>query len=423
MKLSRKFLAFFAAITLVLAGAAGGIGAMIGSTSASAEEGETTTVVVTSPFTKAIAEVRGSVVGVNNYQSVRGYGYGYGNRWGGSSQLTLYATGSGVVIAKGYVLTNHHVIEDAQQLKISIIPDGASTAVEYDATLVTSDEDLDIAIIYCPTLNVEPVKLGDSDTLQVGDWAICIGNPLSDSFYGTVTAGIVSGLNRSISSTSYDRYGRRETITNTMIQVDAAINSGNSGGGMFSVTGELMGIPTIKYSSRGYSTMDIDGIAMCIPINVAKPMIEEVLSGVVETPSVGSTPDKETAPEAQQNTDLTGKPRLGVTIAGLNPYSTDVVMGVIPNGVYVRSVEDGSPAAAAGMKAGDIIVEANGTVVTTVSQLQSIIREHGEGDVISLKVYRAEGMAEAIEKGSETPQKGEYLDLQVTLRIVDDVKQ
>ena len=422
MKRSVKILSVCTALALAFGGIAGLIATSVGASAES--EAQTTTVVVTSPFTQAIADVRDSVVGVNNYQNVRRYGYGYGYGYGrGSSEPVLYASGSGVVIAKGYVLTNQHVVENAAQLKISIIPDGADSAVEYEATLVTSDADLDLAIVYCPRLTAEPVKLGDSDTLQVGDWAICIGNPLSDSFYGTVTAGIVSGLNRAISSTSYDRYGRRETITNTMIQVDAAINSGNSGGGMFSVTGELMGIPTMKYSGTLYSGMSIDGIAMCIPINVAKPMIDDVLSGVVETPAVDEETEAQDEGADKASSGLTGKPRLGVTIAGLNPYSTDVVMGIIPNGVYVREVDKNSPADAAGMKAGDIIVEAEGTVITTVSQLQNIIKGYNEGDTLSIRVYRAEGMADAVEKGLETPTDGEYVDLSVTLRIVDDVKQ
>ena len=222
--------------------------------SAQAENTAESVTVVTSPFTAAIAKVHGSVVGINNYQNVRystggrnyfGFGYGYGNGNGQSkTQEVLASTGSAVVIGPDYVLTNYHVVEDASKLEVSVIPEGAEEAVTYAASLVASDENLDIAILYAPGLNLEPVTLGDSDSMQVGDWTICIGNPLGEQFSGTVTVGIVSALNRAVSSTSYDKYGRRETITNAMIQTDAAINAGNSGGGMFNVNGELMGIPT-----------------------------------------------------------------------------------------------------------------------------------------------------------------------------------
>ena len=439
---SKKWIALTAALlACVMLGTC--VGASL-NTSARAEETVTTTV-VTSPFTAAVAKVRGSVVGVNNYQTVRysnfGYGdygwgnfFGFGNPYGGygngngrdnqeTTQEVKSATGSGVVIAKGYVLTNYHVVEDATSLKIAVLPEGVSEPVEYDATLVASDSNLDVAIVYCPNLDIEPVQLGDSDTLQVGDWAICIGNPLGDRFYGTVTTGIVSALDRSVSSSSYDRYGRRETITNTMIQTDAAINSGNSGGGMFSVTGELMGIPTLKYSGSSYtfSSADVDGIGMCIPINAAKPLINDVLSGVISTPDTASTSESEESRAAAN--DLTGKPRLGITIANLNPNSSAIATGVIPYGVYVREVDEGAPAAEAGMQPGDLIVEADGTIINTISQLQAVVAEHGEGDTLAIRVYRAEGMAAALEGNADLPTSGEYVDLQVTLRIVDDVRQ
>ena len=427
----KKILAAALALTLV----AGGSSLLWRGAATAEESSQSQTVVVTSPFTAAVAQVRSSVVGVNNYQTVRysNYGNDFGFGWGGfggrgwgsdsptTTQEVKYAAGSGVVIADGYVLTNHHVVEDATKLTIAVMDEGAKEPTEYEAVLVTSDSNLDVAIIYCPTLKIAPVQLGDSDTLQVGDWAICIGNPLSDTFFGTVTAGIVSALNRNISSTSYDRYGRRETITNTMIQVDAAINSGNSGGGMFSVTGELMGIPTLKYTGSAYSNRAVDGIGMCIPINAAKPMINDVLSGVIETPEQ-SVKNEENAPAPAANS-LNGKPRLGVTIAQLNGSSTAIVMGIIPSGVYVREVDENGPAQEAGMQQGDIIVEVNGELTPNISTLQNLVAQFSEGDTMTVKVYRAPGMADALEKGAEIPKDGEYIEMQVTLRIIDDVKQ
>ena len=401
---------------------------------ASAED-NTQTVVVTSPFTQAIAEVRDSVVGISNYQLVRysntntwgnyfgypfnSYGRGNGNNNNSEPQTqeVLAATGSGVVVGDGIVLTNYHVVEDASSLKVTVMEEGNTEATEYDAVLVTYDENLDVAIVQAPDLKLEPVTLGDSDTLQVGDWAIRIGNPLGQEFSGTVTTGIVSALDRAVSSQTSDKYGRRETITNTMIQTDAAINSGNSGGGMFSVTGELMGIPTLKYTGSAYSGTTVEGIGMCIPINAAKPLIEDVLSGKV---TAAQLPESTNGTETVTNS-LVGKPRLGVTIANMNTSSSALRNGDLPNGVYIKEVEKNGPADKAGLQAGDIIVDANDTIITSSSQLQTIIAASKEGDVLHLKVYRVPGL-DTLDVNEEIPD-GEYIDVDVTLAIVDDVKQ
>ena len=401
--------------------------------SAQAEE-TTQTVIHTSPFTEPVAKVRDSVVGVVNYQIVRysnrnsggwndffggspfggGYGGGYGNGRGYDSDIQEQeveaATGSGVVIGEnGIVLTNYHVVEDASSLKITVGEE------KYEATLLAYDENLDVAILQAPELPLAPVALGDSDSLMVGDWAICIGNPLGEQFSGTVTVGIVSALDRAVSSSTYDKYGRKETITNTMIQTDAAINSGNSGGGMFSVTGELMGIPTLKYTGSAYSGATVEGIGMCIPINAAKPLIEDVLSGKVKS----AQPKQGTSTAADST--LTGKPRMGVTITGMNTNSYAVSSGALPNGVYVKEVEENSPAAIGGMQAGDIIVDVDDTVITSTSQLTSIVGTKQAGDTLKIKVYRVPGLADM--DGSEEIPDGEYIDLEVTLAIVDDIKQ
>ena len=241
------------------------IGSAITLTTGTANAENVTTVIHTSPFTAAITEVRDSVVGVSNYQQVTygnydngfgsfffGFGYGYGNgrEQEPETREQLASTGSGVVIGEGFVLTNYHVVEKAARLEVTVTDDAGKTT-QYAASLVAWDENLDAAIIYAPDCKLPAVTLGDSDKMLVGDWAICIGNPLG--FTKTTTVGIVSALNRGIESETYDKYGRKETISNAMIQVDAAINSGNSGGGMFSVTGELMGIPTLKYTGSYYS--------------------------------------------------------------------------------------------------------------------------------------------------------------------------
>ncbi|MBQ7849008.1 MAG: trypsin-like peptidase domain-containing protein [Clostridia bacterium] len=389
---------------------------------------ETVTVVHTSPFTAAIADVRDSVVGVSNYQKVTygnygngygsfyfGYGFGYGGRGYQEPETReeLASTGSGVVIGEGFVLTNYHVVEDASALKVTVTDDAGETT-EFAASLVAYDENLDAAIIYAPECSLPAVTLGDSDRLMVGDWAICIGNPLG--FTKTTTVGVVSALNRAVESETYDKYGRKETISNAMIQVDAAINSGNSGGGMFSVTGELMGIPTLKYSGSYYSNSSIEGIGMCIPINAVKPLIEDVLSGRIQ-----AIPPESSQKSEDDSVNMTGKPRLGVTIADVNTSSRAAMLGQIPDGVFITEVEAGSPAEKGGMQTGDIVVEVNDTVITSTTQLQKEVSKYAAGDTLRIKVYRAPGILDI--SGNQNAPDGEYVDLEVTLAVIDGIKQ
>lgn len=397
----------------------------------SAANAESTTVVHTSPFTAAINQVRDSVVGVSNYQKVTygnydngfgngfgfgfgfGFGYGYGddrNRREPETREELASTGSGVVIGEGFVLTNYHVVEDADRLKVTVTDETGETT-EFAASLVTWDETLDAAILYAPDCKLPAVTLGDSDKLLVGDWAICIGNPLG--FTKTTTVGVVSALNRGIESETYDKYGRRATNTNAMIQVDAAINSGNSGGGMFSVTGELMGIPTLKYTGSYYSGASVEGIGMCVPINAVKPLIQNVLSGKIKA----IAPEAEPA-ETESTNDLTGKARLGVTIADVNTSSRAARLNQIPDGVFITEVEAGAPAEKAGLLAGDIIVDVNDTVITDDDQLVSLVGQYKAGDTLKIKVYRAEGLL-GLTANEDAPEDGEYIDVEVTLAIID----
>ena len=381
---------------------------------------------VTSPFIDVVKSVQGSVVGVNNYQNYTvnnyspyygfgGFGFGFGggsgrgsNRSGSETTEKLTSTGSGVVVYDHVVLTNYHVVEDATRLTLSIL----NSDDEIAATVVAYDESLDVAVVYAPDLKRTPVALGDSDQLQVGEWSICIGNPLSDKLRGTVTVGIISALDRQINSTTTtDKYGLKRQVTNSMIQTDAAINSGNSGGGMFNVLGQLMGIPSMKISNNSYyssSNATIEGIGLVIPINAAKPLIEEAITKVL-------TGDV-TAPAAEDNSTRvvsTGdKPLLGVTISPLNT-SNDyrVYTGQLPTGMQVIEVVDGAPAAAAGIQVNDIIVEVDGVLADTATHVQQTLASHNFGDTISVKVYRAEGMDNADGEVGE----GQYLDFDVNL--------
>ncbi len=425
--LNRKVLSVIAlALVCVFAGTV--IGAS--QPSANAEE----KVVLTSPFTEAIAKVRDSVVGVNNYQIVNNnygsgydnfggyfpwsyFGYGNGGGYGGngygrnqpeSSEEVKYGSGSGVVIAKEYVLTNYHVVEDAHSLKVSIGDDEENL---YDATVVASDADKDVAVLSVPGLPLDPVELGNSEELAVGDWVVCIGNPIG--FTGTATAGIVSGLNREIASdnTSFDKYGRASQVVNSMIQTDAAINSGNSGGGMFNTAGQLVGIPTLKYSGTRYSSSAaIESIGMCIPINEAKDVIEAALSGKGN----GVKQSAEKGKQAQGG--LTGKPRMGVSVGTSNGRN-----GAYPKGVYIFEVEEGSPAETAGLQPGDIIVEVNGEIISSVDEEVAAMADMKEGDEVAVKVFRPEEVEDAASGRIST--EGEYIDLKVKLALLDQVNQ
>ena len=416
------------------------LGSLITSTTQPSAVAETTLTPVTSPYTAAIALVKDSIVGVNNYQIVNynnyGNGYGYGFPWGDffgygygngnngnnnrRSEEVEYGSGSGVVVAEHYVLTNYHVVEDASSLKVVINSDDDTEPELLEATVAASDSDLDVAVLYVPDLKLSPVTLGDSDALQVGDYVFNIGNPLG--FTNTVTAGIVSALNREISTGSTtDRYGRKSSIVNTMIQTDAAINSGNSGGGMFNTAGELVGIPTLKYTGSRYSSAaTIESIGMCIPINDAKSVIDAALSGKGAEAANNETRNNNNQPadNAAGNNGLSGKPRMGITTTTLNGAAMSG--GALPNGAYVISVDAGSPAEAGGVQLGDIIVEANETVITTTTDLINLLSELKEGDKVNIKVFRT---GVDLTESDTIPTDGEYVDLTVTLAIVDAVAQ
>ena len=416
------------ALACILAGTV--IGTSI--TEATADEQN---VVLTSPFTEAIAKVRNSVVGVNNYQIVNsynngydsydmfpwsyfgfgngGYGNGYGNGNGrnqpDSSREVKYGSGSGVVVEKEYVLTNYHVVEGSHSLKISIDGDEENL---YDATIAAYDADKDVAVLYVPGLPLDAVELGDSDTLEIGEWVVNIGNAIG--FTGTATAGIVSGLNREIpgDGESVDKYGRATKVVNTMIQTDAAINSGNSGGGMFNTAGQLVGIPTLKYIGTRYSSnATVESIGMCIPINEAKAVIEEALKK--EKTEAAETESGEPA-ETESKGDLKGKPRMGVSVQTVRDTK-----GMLPRGVYVAEVEKDSPAEEAGVKAGDIMVEINGQVITSVEEEIEILGKLREGDEVNVKVFRPD----TVNENGGVSSEGKYLDLTVKLAIVDAVAQ
>ena len=377
---------------------------------------------ITSPFIEVVNQVRNSVVGVNNYATTTSYyGYGFGFGYGQpETRESLQGTGSGVVITEyGHVLTNYHVVEGATRVTVTTALDED----EHEATIVGYDADLDIAVLEVKGLNVPAVALGDSDQLQVGEWAIVIGNPIGEKYSRSVTIGAISGLNREVTDQTTDRYGRMTTITNTMIQTDAAINSGNSGGGMFNTLGQLQGIPARYANSTSYysSGRNVDNIGLCIPINVAKPLITEVLrdyNGDRQQAASGET-EKQTVDKA--DSPLYGKPRLGVSytfISNASQYG-------LPTGALIRSVDEFSPAAEGGVQVGDIIVEIDGTVINTQNALTDKLGGYKTGDTITVKVYRDDAFASQMGQNQWDMTEvgnGNYVDLTVTLRVVDDMQ-
>ena len=270
------------------------------------------------------------------------------NYWGYQTQAA--AAGSGFILsADGYILTNYHVVEDSNSITVSLY-DGT----EYDATLVGCDESNDIAVLKIDAEGLTPVVLGDSDNLNVGDQVVAIGNPLGELTF-SLTTGAVSALNREVTLSS--------NVTMDLIQTDCAINSGNSGGALFNLYGEVIGITNAKYSSSSSgSEASIDNIGFAIPMNHVK----NIVKSIIETGSIT-------------------KPYIGVTVTAV---SSEAQAYGLPTGAAVRSVEEDSPAAKGGLEANDIITEVNGTAITSSSDLVSYVGEQAPGDELKLKVYR-----------------------------------
>ncbi|MBO4925768.1 MAG: trypsin-like peptidase domain-containing protein [Clostridia bacterium] len=382
---------------------------------------ETDPAQITSPFIEVANQVRNSVVGVNNYASASsyyGYGYYYGYGREPRSQDVLRGTGSGVVITEyGHVLTNYHVVENSSRVTVTTAQDQS----EHEAQVVCYDSDLDIAVLLVPDLKLPAVPLGDSDQLQVGEWAIVIGNPLGEDFARTLTVGVVSAIDRQITDSTLDRYGRRTTVTNTMIQVDAAINSGNSGGGMFNTLGQLQGIPARKYSSNMLFSTSIESIGMCIPINVAKPLIAQALKEYDGEAVSAKTETREDGGEQAAREPLRGKPRLGVVVTTL----VSDFDRVLPQGALVRSVDAGSPAEKAGLQAGDIIVECDGAIIASSDELTEKLKGFQEGDSVTLKVYRDTDLQQQMRENyidySKLGKNYDWVEITVQLKVLDQV--
>lgn len=258
--------------------------------------------------------------------------------------------GSGIVYSKdGYIITNYHVVEQAindTSAKVQVI---LSTGDILDAKVVGGDSVTDIAVIKVEKTGLTAAEFGDSDAIEVGELAVAIGNPLGQEFAGSVTVGYVSAINRSMTTGG---------TTYNLIQTDAAINSGNSGGPLVSSSGKVVGINTAKISATG-----VEGMGFSIPINEALPIVEELIT------------NKKVA-----------RPYIG--ISGVSIDETDAKRYALVEGVYVQSVEIKSPAEVGGLRQGDVIVEVNGTKVLSVPEINVIKNKLKIGDKIKIKVYR-----------------------------------
>lgn len=284
------------------------------------------------------------------------------NYWGYQTQSA--ASGSGFILSEdGYILTNYHVVEDSNSITVSLY-----SGESYDAALLGFDEANDVAVLKIVAEGLAPVTVGDSDELAVGDDVIAIGNPLGELTF-SLTAGAVSALNRDI------------TMSNgvmALIQTDCAINSGNSGGALFNMYGEVVGITNAKYSGSSNGSASIESIGFAIPINHVREIVDGIIAGGYKT-----------------------KAYIGVTVSDV---SDELLRYGLPKGAVVREVTPGAPAAAAGLRVDDIITQLNGTAVTGSEDLVSRVGAMNPNDMLHLTVYR----------------QGEYLGIDVTVgeRIV-----
>lgn len=279
-------------------------------------------------------KVAPSVVGIVQYQS---------------NYFEPTGEGSGIILSEdGYIATNAHVIEDADTLEV-VLSDGTT----YKGTVVGYDSKTDLAVVKIDATGLIPAELGVSSELKVGEKAIAIGNPGGLTYAGSVSEGIISGLNRSLRA-STDGY------TMNFIQTDAAINPGNSGGALVNEFGQVVGINSQKISGDGY-----EGIGFAIPIDEALPILEDLMS-------YGR---------------VTGRVKLGISAYAVNEYVASV--NGIPSGILIDSIDSDSTLLAAGVQAGDIITQVEGTAVNSFTTLSDLLRDYSPGDQVTLTIFRA----------------------------------
>ncbi|MGN1118976.1 MAG: S1C family serine protease [Oscillospiraceae bacterium] len=291
-----------------------------------------------------VASVRDSIVYIEVYVDYRG-------------QQTLYGSGSGIIISSdGYVLTNAHVTDKMDAFKVQVTTTDPTTGTgvteKFDAQLIGSDTDTDLAVLKIDADNLQPAVLGNSDDVHLGDDCVVIGNPLG--LETSVTKGVVSGLNRQISSNERSL---------SSIQTDAAINSGNSGGAMFNMYGEVIGVVNEKLVND-YA----ENVGFAITINEAKTVIDDLISkGYV-----------------------TGRPILGITCLQVSEY-IGAIQGMTP-GLYVTDIDQSLAIAQSGLVVGDTITAIDGVSVTTTAEVSSVLNGKKPGDTVTATVVRTDSL-------------------------------
>lgn len=293
------------------------------------------------PVVAIAQEVGPAVVGVTN---VRSRGVWSPNR---------ASSGSGVIFDKrGYIVTNYHVIEGHQELIVTLDEERS-----YPARLVGEDRSTDLAVLKIDALDLPVAVFGDSTDLKVGELAVAIGNPLGAEFARSVTAGVISALNREI---------QIEDIRLTLIQTDAAINPGNSGGALVNARGEVIGINSVKIA-----TAQVEGMGFAIPISDAKPIIDELI-------------DK----------GYVSRPFLGIVGQVINEQQSQWYD--LPVGIFITEVQPGGPAHQAGIRVEDVLIEMNDKPINNFDVLKEELDRHRVGDRVTVKLWR-EGEQRTIE--------------------------
>ena len=285
------------------------------------------------------------------------------NVWG--YPVSGAAAGSGFIISgDGYILTNHHVIEKASTITVAMF-DGTT----YPATLVGYDASNDIAVLKIDAKDLTPVTLGDSDSIEVGDEVVAIGNPLGELTF-SLTKGNVSALNRPVTLSG--------NVSMKLIQTDAAINSGNSGGALFNMYGEVVGITNAKFSSNAFSgEASIDNIGFAIPIN----SVQSIVKAIIEKGYIT-------------------KPYIGV---GGKDVSNELQRYGMPKGAVIANLEEGGPAQQGGLQLDDIVTAINGEAITGFEDLSRKVAAREPGDELKLTVYRkGETLELSIQVGEKT---------------------
>ena len=270
------------------------------------------------------------------------------NFWGYTT--TAAASGSGFIISEdGYIITNYHVIEGASSIKVTTY-----SGDSYDATVVGYDESNDIAVLKVNATGLSPAVIGNSDNMNVGDSVVAIGNPLGELTF-SLTSGAVSALNREVTLSN--------GVTMDLIQTDCAINSGNSGGALFNMYGEVVGITNAKYSSSSNSEASIDNIGFAIPMN----RVYDIVKSIIEKGYIA-------------------KPYIGVSAADV---SAETQAYGLPEGAAIKSVSEDGPAAKAGLQVNDIVTKVGDRKITCANDLVDAVSEASAGDLLKMTVYRS----------------------------------